>query len=303
MRKAIPQIAGTILTLAFELSVAAGWFSNVAPWFLIALWILPALLWLYYLTTHEKVRKHRLIKVLYDYPKMSFGLFVLIGGLAGASAGAGAWGLLRRPSAANPVEAEPTVKTKEPIIEPSYNLNLIGLPIAIDPYSSIVLIRVRQDRTVNAGTIINDKAVRLAWPTSETITPPEQTGQIQLSNHGDVGVFNVSYSLKLSIGSKGGPEGIVAVDVNLPLIDLPMGGRPISFYIVNQSSFPVLIELSDTVLLDVQGEKVRRVVKVQPRDITFFDKAPILEMSWHKWSGDKMLTPDLWKTRKGKKSS
>ncbi len=193
-------------------------------------------------------------------------------------------------------EALGGVTTAEPIIEPIYSFNLIGLPIAIEPYANTTMILIQPDRTIQVQNVLNEKGTTLAWPTSEEIYPPENSGQINLANHGNINAFNVSYSLNVAIGAQKDTEGVVSAAVSLPLFDLPSGGRSPAFHIVNESPFAVTIGLSDSATLLLQGENNRRQIKVKPRSITFFDKIPMLFPSQHKWRGGKIFEPDQRKT-------
>jgi hypothetical protein len=187
--------------------------------------------------------------------------------------------------------------SSQPIIEPSYDLKLIGLPIGVKPLSTIDLVLIQADRTVQLQGVVNDKDVPLIWPTREPITPPEQAGEIRVVNHGNIGVFNVSYPITAHIGAESDPGGTAKRSLELPLFDLPLGGPPVIFYIVNQSSYVAVIELSRNAVGIIQGERTRRNIEVSPRAITFFDKIPVLKPSFHKWSGTQILEPNLWRKR------
>ena len=94
MRKLIPPIAGTLLTVAFELSLERGWFSSIPDVLVTVFWFIPACLWLYWWYTHEEVKKR--IHLLHSNPMTSFLAFVCIGGSLGASAGALGWWSLKK---------------------------------------------------------------------------------------------------------------------------------------------------------------------------------------------------------------
>ena len=55
-RSLVPPIAGTLMTIAFELSVAAGWFQSVPAYVVKLVWAVPLGLWAWWLLTHESVR-------------------------------------------------------------------------------------------------------------------------------------------------------------------------------------------------------------------------------------------------------
>jgi hypothetical protein len=187
---------------------------------------------------------------------------------------------------------------KDPVIEPSYNTILMGLPIALPPNSTTAIFRIRESRKVEMSEHRNSTDQKHQWP-APVVSPPEAVGLIKLANHGDVPVFNVSYSFRVDIGTQSSPSGIANVRTNLPILDLPLGESR-EFYIVNQSPEPAMIHLSSTAEMRVQGEHNRRVVKVQPRQVTFFDKIPTLPQSSHKWSGDMILDADQWGVNKKK---
>src|SRR2546425_10978276 len=88
MRRFIPQIAGTLLTAAFELSVAMGLFSGVPRWVLDGLWIVPVGLWAYWVVTNDTVRRYR-----HGHPMMALALFASVG----AAAGVALWALTMGP--------------------------------------------------------------------------------------------------------------------------------------------------------------------------------------------------------------
>jgi hypothetical protein len=94
MRKLIPPIAGTVLTVAFELSIVRGWFESVPDTIVALLWFIPVLLWIYWLYTHEEIKNK--MHLLYAYrPMASLAIFVIVGGVLGASVGALGWWSLK----------------------------------------------------------------------------------------------------------------------------------------------------------------------------------------------------------------
>jgi hypothetical protein len=118
-------------------------------------------------------------------------------------------------------------------------------------------------------------------------------GIVRLSNHGSVGAYNLAYSVSFSIGTQKGPGGISRASITLPLVDVPVSGPNPEFYIVNQSEDPALIELSRTAVVSVQGEKTRRTIELQVRELTFFDKIPMLMGTQHRWNGDQIIGDSL----------
>ena len=193
-----------------------------------------------------------------------------------------------------PQSTAPVSAVRDPVIEVSYGLKGFGLPIPIEPSATAELILIREDRTVELQKITNGRNTRLQWPTAERIFPPESTGKITLSNHGDVGLFNISYSVKIAIQGQKVPGGVIEVPFTLPLHDL-LSGKSQSFTIVNQSSFMTLLHFSEAATVEIQSQDQRRQVKVKARDITISDQLTYLQGSLHKWSGLKMLDPDQLK--------
>lgn len=188
--------------------------------------------------------------------------------------------------------------TVEPIIEPSYDLNMFGLPIRWKAYSQLSIVVIRQSRKVEMVNMVNNGAKDLIWPTqwpTKSPFPSVSVGIIRLSNHGSVGAYNLAYSVAFSIGTQKGPGGIERASITLPLVNVPVNGQSPEFYIVNQSEYPAMIELSRTAVVSVQGEKTRRTIALQVRDLTFFDKIPLLMESPRKWKGDQIVDPDTGK--------
>jgi hypothetical protein len=191
---------------------------------------------------------------------------------------------------ASPKEPVPApAPIAEPRIEPSYDVHLIGLPLGIAPFSAVYILRIHEGRTIDALTYPNPNPQVSYWPFYVTLFPPESVGELRLSNHGLVSVFNAAYAFMIRFGSQ--LEGFTDVPIRLPLIDLPVNGRPWSGYIVNQSSLGAMIHLSRDMVAQVQGEATRRRFDLQARDLTFFDRLPLMEPSFHKWSGDQILPP------------
>jgi len=186
----------------------------------------------------------------------------------------------------------------EPRIEPSYDLHVIGLPLVIAPFSAAYILRIHDNRTVDAITYPNPNSQVSYWPSKVKLFPPESVGEMRLSNHGSVSVFNATYEFIISVSSQGAEGGATNLSIRLPLIDLLVNGRPWVGYIVNQSTMAAMIHLSRDMAAQVQGEPTRRRFDLQPRDLTFFDKVPLMGISSHKWSGDRILPP-FWPANKG----
>ena len=93
MRKLIPPIAGTVIGVAFTISVDKGWFTSVPDIIVGLLWIIPGLLWVYWLYTHEEVKSRR--HLLVTHPIMSLLVFLIVGGVVGVSVGGLGWWTLR----------------------------------------------------------------------------------------------------------------------------------------------------------------------------------------------------------------
>ena len=79
--------------MAFAISVDRGWFSSVPDLAIGLLWIIPALLWIYWIYIHEEVRGRRHLFIA--HPVMSLLTFLIIGGAVGASVGGLGWWTLR----------------------------------------------------------------------------------------------------------------------------------------------------------------------------------------------------------------
>lgn len=179
---------------------------------------------------------------------------------------------------------------KNVLIEPSYDLQMFGLPIVIPASSTMYIIRLQQGRKIEPINIVNQTLAPMQWPGKEKLYPPESVGKISLSNHGAVSVFNVLYQFAMDVGGTNEPGGVTTVQISLPLFDIPVG-QSRGFYIVNQSQDVGILRLSPQALLQVQGSTTRTRIQLHPRDITFFDKLPMLSQSIHTWSGDKILPP------------
>lgn len=108
MRKLILPAAGTIVTVAFELSIGKGWFESVPDVVVALLWFIPVILWISWLYTHEEVKRRR--HVLDAAPMISLVIFVIGGGVLGASAGALGWWSLKKQHEHQLVNQEPSAK-------------------------------------------------------------------------------------------------------------------------------------------------------------------------------------------------
>ena len=210
-------------------------------------------------------------------------------------------GMERAASVASTEPKKPDIAAPPPralVIEPSYSLDLLGLPIAVVPFSTIPIIHIREGRKVEISYFKNSEGKTFLWPT-EHIRPGGPVGRIEIANHGDTGLFNLSYVVRIHVGTQRSEGGITVMDLKLPLVDVPAGGR-VSFSVVNQSSLPAMIELGDRVIARVQGEQQRRTITVSPRRLTFSDQIPALPASLHHWLGDTIIDPDLWKDNRRK---
>lgn len=239
--------------------------------------------------------KRRLIGINRTHRMATMTAFLVFGGLIGAGYGYYGWRSLVD-------KAETPTPSKDPIIEVAYDLNLIGLPIPIEPFTTKHIIAIKEGRKVKLEKFVNNEDKRVIWPTTEPIIPPEQVGKIVVSNQGNVALFNMSYPVTISIGGTAMPGGVTDVTLKLPLHDLPVG-KKVSFYIVNQSSDEGIIRLSKEAEVQVQGETGRRQVMMQTRELTFFDQIPMLKSSYHKWAGNKILEPDQRKVGEKKRES
>jgi hypothetical protein len=85
IRSLIPPVAGTVVTVAFEISLGKGWFDSTPDIVVAGLWFVPVALWIYWLYTHEETKKRR--HLLYARPVMSLVFFIVIGGHLGLEPG------------------------------------------------------------------------------------------------------------------------------------------------------------------------------------------------------------------------
>lgn len=179
------------------------------------------------------------------------------------------------------------IHPKIPAIEASYDIDLLGLPLSVQPDTTLELVVIRDDGTVEVQGVKNLERGIYYWPTEKNIDPPEMVGKIRLINHGDEPAFNISYSARISLSDKNGTE--MERSIELPLVDLPANGSPVFFNVVNQSSYSAIVNLTDWAFVSVQGEPGRTKIKVNKRGITFFDNIPLLWASKHKWEGNTLL--------------
>jgi hypothetical protein len=180
-----------------------------------------------------------------------------------------------------------------PVVEASYDLDMMGLPLKVPPFSAAPIIRVRDGRKVELMNFYNSDGKVYLWPTKETLFPPAGVGIVRFSNHGNASVFNMAYSFNIRIGAEKGPGGVTTAAVKLPIFDLPANGLPREFPIVDETGLGGIVDLTNQALAEVQGSTGRQKITLSIRVITFFDKIPMLPFSTHKWDGDKILDPDM----------
>jgi hypothetical protein len=180
-----------------------------------------------------------------------------------------------------------------PIVEVSYELKQDGLPIPIQAHTSIPITFVRPDRTVETVDIINSSDKQYLWPLKQT-PKAEGLGLVTFSNHGKVTAFDISAAVNFKIGAENDPGGIIDVMLKLPLIGtLKAGDSSSPFYVVNQSSYVAMVELPDNAAMQIQGENERRQISLPVRNVTFFDRMPLmLPPTDNKWKAETMLKQD-----------
>jgi hypothetical protein len=194
----------------------------------------------------------------------------------------------------------PLVLKNEPIIDISYRPGVEErkwLPIAVPPKTTIRIVLIKKDRTVEIWHRENRSETDGFWPQKD-FGQPEQVGIIHVSNKGNIGVFDAVIVLNLLLGNKQVPDGPV-VRQELPPIDLPAGGAPQDFYVVNQSSLTGILKFSDEAQVQVQGERIRRSVKLDRRSFDMLDRIPaVILPAARDWS---QQTPRQSQTKDGKK--
>lgn len=209
------------------------------------------------------------------------------------------WRFSIHPANVNMSTTNASIPSSSPAyLEMSYEINFFGLPILIPPNTTMPIIRIHKDRKVDSLAFVNESSHAFKWPTKERILPSESVGVIELSNHGNADLFDISATVTFNIGAQKGPGGTSQVRLELPLVaNLNVGGNPVNYYVVNESPDAVIVALPQSVMAQLQGED-RRTIGVEVRQITFFDKIPMLLPSWHKWIGDTMLQPSQIRGRK-----
>jgi hypothetical protein len=262
----------------------------------LAAWLLAAAIfsWAWWALSHDKV----ILWCAWRKP-VALWLAVIVGAVLGGGTGALWWVWKVKPAdrSATTAASDPALSNNNPIIEAAYDVRLSGLPIIIPPRSQIEIARIKEDRTIETTTFSNSFPREWPWPTKKEIFPMEAVGFIVLSNHGNVDVFNVAYTVRVNLGAQRDPGGISTLNLSLPLCNIP-SGKSVEFPVVNQSSITAVVELTGTGDIQVKGETVRRTLEFQRRALTFFDALPVLGPSLHKWKGDSILEPDQRKTNK-----
>ena len=201
------------------------------------------------------------------------GSLVLSAAIAGLAAYAvkKQYGRDHQPSANIEASATPTA----PVIQASYDVDLLGLPITVQPLSSVYVVRVQKDRKGHGLTFYNDKNRIGFWPTNVNRSDSASCGIVRIANHGNVSVFNIIYRFKIHVGAQRDPGGTTDDQIELPIFDLPISSPEKSFYLVDQSGLGGVVELLNGAVAEVQGSTKRERINLQVRIVTFFDRVPM----------------------------
>jgi|SRR5712692_10027411 len=161
-------------------------------------------------------------------------------------------------------------------IEITYDLNMMGLPIPVQPYTSVIIIRIKDRNKVEAMTFENSERKVAYWPKEKSGFPPQGVGIVKFANHGTVAVFNIVAAIGFDLGAQRSPGGVTTVQFRLPLIEsLRPNDPPVQFYVVDESSLGGLVRLPETVVADVPSAG-RKNITIKPRNLTFLDNIPML---------------------------
>jgi len=161
-------------------------------------------------------------------------------------------------------------------IEMTYDMQLAGLPLAMQPYTGITIIRVK-DRTHAESLFVNNPARQVSyWPKEKMGFPPSGVGIINVANHGTVPLFNVAAVVRFDLGAQKSPGGVSSLYFHLPLIEsLKPTDQPCRFYVVDDSALGGLVFMPETVDADVPGGG-RQKIQVAARKLTLMDQVPML---------------------------
>jgi hypothetical protein len=110
-------IAATLAAFAMNIALQKGWVDRVPDGLVGLLFIIAALLWIYWAWTHEGVRKRHYL--VYTYPVMSLITLIVTGACIGGILGAFAWWTTHRQEHAQTSPAQPPITEVTPQPSPS----------------------------------------------------------------------------------------------------------------------------------------------------------------------------------------
>jgi hypothetical protein len=170
----------------------------------------------------------------------------------------------------------------EGTVEMSYDMNMMGLPLPIQPYTAVTIIQIKDRQKAEALTVQNSERKVSYWPKEKMGFPPAGAGIIKVANHGTTTLFNVAAVVRFDVGAQKSPGGVSTIYFSLPLIEsLRPGDPPYKFYVVDGSSLGGLVFMPDTVVADVPAAG-RQTIRVATRKLTFMDNIPMLPPSFPK---------------------
>ena len=167
-------------------------------------------------------------------------------------------------------------------IEMTYDMNMMGLPLVIQPYTSATIIQIK-DRTRAEALVVNNPARTVSyWPREKMGFPPSGVGIINVANHGTIALFNVAAIVRFDVGAQKSPGGVSTMYFRLPLIESLRPSDPsYRFYVVDDSSLGGLVFMPETVDADVPAGG-RQKIQVAARKLTFMDNVPMLPPAFSK---------------------
>jgi len=201
----------------------------------------------------------------------------------------------KKPTEKSDATPSPPPPQKTAILDHNFTINMRGLPIGINPYQDLWYVGINDDRTAELRHFGNNGPSQYAWPSSKNIRPPETYGVLTITNRGDVGVFDVDYSMIIAIGEQADKAGVKFVTLSLPKFNLFIGQTQ-TMYFVNKSDWGVGITLPTKVTGALQGEIERTAINMKERTGFLFT-------SYHVWNGDFLVHEDAWKYPRPKRHS
>jgi hypothetical protein len=187
----------------------------------------------------------------------------------------------------------------ESIVAVFAKCDIAGLPIEIPPQDAIRVVPVNKRRmTANDWGSLeisnNDKKVK-QWPEKAQLDLSRRLNDsgatigyiCELSNHGNVNLFDVRLTMRFSFLSEG-KEGKDDVDFT-PIISPLDTGHSFILYFFNDCPHEAVAVLPDTVTVTVAGEKTRRTTKLNMPNRYSAERvmhwAPT-KVSWAGWSAN-----------------